>query len=963
MRCTWIWRRESGQVKTMAWWYMVRRFQVVLGFLLLVFLGAVGCITQSASECTSDSDCAADERCVSAGGFLLRGGVCAVEDFHPDVGVQDVELDDVGGDVVDDDVLQYDVDVDVELDAASDADADTEVERDTDGDMDTDVGHNQSQDCVALRPVWFATAQPASLSTLLTVEGCESGEPRGDIDFGDLIVREDGEELSVQPRQWTEKGHRTYTTVLLDLSGQGYEYRADVVAGVTDFVEHLMVERDQQNAWVGVDIFDGSETTTSWQLPLDDVDRIRDQIEEIVDGFEPADAGQTNLRGAIAHSVESLSDRLRTAQTFHGGGLVTTGNLVVFSANADSVGLYSTEEVRDLVTEAASFDTATPDGPLVRSRVLALDTDSQDISELEALFGADEVRSESEVEQLPSAFVEVADDIADQLSATHLLVHCSAKRSGEHILAIDAEGFETEPLSIAFSANGFEDGCDEEFLDGACEAFECGGLWCGGCQDESTTCRSDSLSGTCVDYCRATEECLDGSVVNPLGFEQTCELPEPFHSCADQCVDTSTHIEHCGLCDNQCPEGISCEDGVCDCDDGLIGCFGECIDPVDDDHHCGECDNRCDVRCDDGNCVGVDGVDGGWRHSCAVLENGHAKCWGDNEFGQLGNGESGGLEETPVAVTESTNIAQIYAGWKHSCALDVEGQIWCWGNNEYGQLGDGGLEDSTVPVAVDTSDIAGDIVDLALGEHHSCARTEQGRLYCWGRNRDGEIGLGIADDEEPLPQRVEEFHGDAVVDVDAGAGHTCAVVEEIGDQHLYCWGRNTNGQVGNGSSADTRAPEHVDALTDVVSVEVGSEHSCALAEDGLYCWGRTSQGRLGVDEDFSSLTQSTPLHIESLNTATQLVSGGGSTCALADDGDYWCWGRNTHGQLGADEDVLATPMTNEELQDFQSITMGNDHICGLYADGQISCRGRNNHQQLGDGSGQHQSSFVSVSWN
>src|SRR6266403_5541896 len=227
-------------------------------------------------------------------------------------------------------------------------------------------------------------------------------------------------------------------------------------------------------------------------------------------------------------------------------------------------------------------------------------------------------------------------------------------------------------------------------------------------------------------------------------------------------------------------------------------------------------------------------VAGGGFHACMRLPDGTVQCWGRNNFGQLGNGD-GNLADSsvPVAVRGLTTATRVVTGDSHTCALLGDGTVQCWGVGDSGQRGDGTFNNiSTVPAAV--VGITGAVAVAARG-YHSCALLGDGTVWCWGRNSDGQLGVTPSGSQCPTtpgffcsstPVRAAGITSAAAVI--AGGYHTCAL---FGDGTVQCWGRNAEGQLGNGTTIGSRVPGRVAGLPSATAVSGGFQHTCALLSD------------------------------------------------------------------------------------------------------------------------------------
>ncbi|MCC7535702.1 MAG: hypothetical protein IT379_05790 [Deltaproteobacteria bacterium] len=246
---------------------------------------------------------------------------------------------------------------------------------------------------------------------------------------------------------------------------------------------------------------------------------------------------------------------------------------------------------------------------------------------------------------------------------------------------------------------------------------------------------------------------------------------------------------------------------------------------------------------------GVVGIGAGQNHTCVVIGSGFVACWGANGRGQLGDGTTT-RRALPDVVEALDDAVQVASGYEFSCALRETSAVDCWGANDVGQLGLTGSTDyRTTPVTVDTFEGASSI---AAGQGHACVVTPTA-LLCWGSNVDGQLGNGGAGLVLPRPVIVRV--PGTVVEVAAGTDHTCAR-NDAGE--VYCWGRNDRGSVGDGSTSTVVfSPVLVSLPSRATAVGAGLDATCAVLETGdVHCWGRNEDGQLG---DGSRIDQRAPV--------------------------------------------------------------------------------------------------------
>lgn len=225
-------------------------------------------------------------------------------------------------------------------------------------------------------------------------------------------------------------------------------------------------------------------------------------------------------------------------------------------------------------------------------------------------------------------------------------------------------------------------------------------------------------------------------------------------------------------------------------------------------------------------------------HTCAVLATSRVLCWGRNSVGQLGTGDTRD-RLLPTAVDTTEGFQSVTGGADHTCALTVGGQVRCWGWNLWGQVGDGTTTDRASPTP--TVGLAGRVVALASRSWHTCALTETGRLYCWGFNQFGELG----DDSTANAARpVTVVAAPPATQVSVGIDHTCALSRP---GVAYCWGRNNTGQLGEGTTRERPTPVRASQLgADLMTLSAGGYHTCATDRVGaLTCVGWDAFDQLG----------------------------------------------------------------------------------------------------------------------
>ncbi len=357
--------------------------------------------------------------------------------------------------------------------------------------------------------------------------------------------------------------------------------------------------------------------------------------------------------------------------------------------------------------------------------------------------------------------------------------------------------------------------------------------------------------------------------------------------------------------------------------------------------------------------TGVQMIEAGGSHTCALTAGSAAKCWGLNSSGQLGDGNGGPEGNSHSAIPVDVvglggGMRAISAGGTHSCAVTQAGAAKCWGGNGHGQLGDNTLVSGLVPV--DVVGLGSGVRAIGTGGLFSCALTTAGAVKCWGRNNYGQLGDGAVSNR-PWPSDVVGL-GSGVQAISVGGSHACALTQTGAAK---CWGDNEYGQLGDGTSYNIRrTPVDVVGLdSGVIAISAGGHrHSCAVTAAGAAkCWG---EGFLGSN---TTEQQTTPVDVVDLGSGVLTIhTGFDHTCALTNAGAVKCWGFNASGQVGDGTNILRhRPVDVVDLgSGVQAISTGTDHACALGSAGATKCWGRNFRGQLGDNTTINRSTPVAV---
>lgn len=380
-------------------------------------------------------------------------------------------------------------------------------------------------------------------------------------------------------------------------------------------------------------------------------------------------------------------------------------------------------------------------------------------------------------------------------------------------------------------------------------------------------------------------------------------------------------------------------------------------------------------------------IEAGVNHVCATGDDGSVWCWGQNSYGQLGNILATFSSYTfPIQVTLGNQVISIAGGWHHTCVAakskKSKTNVFCWGRCQDARCS---LDKKSKPgaafwklydklkkkkdtfsqylvknvIALNPFMAAGsdDAGSVSVGEQHTCVLKKDGTVWCWGRNNEGQLGIGFFTQKAESGGIRSSFNATQVEDItdvtalSAGFFHTCALRS---DGTAWCWGRNKQGEVGSGTAKKYSKPMQVQGLADVISISAGLEYTCAITKDGsAWCWGLNDNGQLG---DGTKNDSPKPVQVSGLSDVTAISTSIGyfgsrtHTCAVKKDKTAWCWGANKFGQLGdAGADSSAKPVKVPGVQDVDSIAVGYGFTCALKTDANIWCWGNNGMGQLGVG--------------
>ena len=339
----------------------------------------------------------------------------------------------------------------------------------------------------------------------------------------------------------------------------------------------------------------------------------------------------------------------------------------------------------------------------------------------------------------------------------------------------------------------------------------------------------------------------------------------------------------------------------------------------------------------------------GGNVTCGIREGNTLWCWGAGAYGALGTGQTGD-ETQPQQITKRTaGWTSVTHGGGHGCATRNDGSLWCWGYNHEGELGIGITGNRARPTQV-TSPASTGWIAVTAGPDQTCALRTNTTLWCWGYNGDGQLGIGNTSSQD-LPRRVISPASTGWTAVTAGYSYTCA---SRSDTTLWCWGYNLQGELGIGNTSNQDLPRQVTApaATGWARAAAGGNHTCATRSDTtLWCWGNNLEGELGIGSTTDQFDLPQQVTTPASTGWTSATSGGFHTCATRIHA-LWCWGGNGSGQLGIGStsgEGLPQRVATPTATGWSLVALGYEHSCATHTGKTLWCWGNNNQGQLGIG--------------
>lgn len=372
-------------------------------------------------------------------------------------------------------------------------------------------------------------------------------------------------------------------------------------------------------------------------------------------------------------------------------------------------------------------------------------------------------------------------------------------------------------------------------------------------------------------------------------------------------------------------------------------------------------------------------ITSGYAYTCTIVDGGEVFCWGAGGSDQQGDGDStDNLTPTQVVLGQSGNFKKISSNTSHTCGINLNGELYCWGDNSFNQLGDGTSNDSNVPVKVDDSLYPVEdekFIKVLASNEFSCALSTVGLLYCWGDNENNQLATDSID-ESFSPKLIVDTNNEPILfkEFSLGDEHACAL--KI-DGTAVCWGANDKGQLGNNSTTNSPSPVDVVMTNPTRLFEKlysNKDMNCGVeSSNDVYCWGSNEFGKIGISSEDDTILLPTKVS----NIFSKLSIGENSFCGLEADGEIACAGSNSHGQIArtkdSDDDGVDDQLEFSNPQDvsmsnfsidnkFIDIAVGENHACALSAGGKVYCFGDNSQNQCGKPNGSEFDEVTLTHW-
>ncbi len=467
-----------------------------------------------------------------------------------------------------------------------------------------------------------------------------------------------------------------------------------------------------------------------------------------------------------------------------------------------------------------------------------------------------------------------------------------------------------------------------------------------GCGDgvvsESEVCDGAALAGA---SCQSL-----GLGAGALQCRADCAGYDDAQCCSASCTGIECGPDPvCGVSCGTCSQGVCTAAGQCEGE-------GQCVPATCTSLgiSCGSGNDGCGGVLSCGECEQASSwvaVGAGDEHSCALRSDNTIWCWGRNQYSQLGeNGAAFGIETSPVQMGSASDWLSLSVGSDHACGVRTSEEAWCWGRNTSGQLGNGTLVTSAAPVHFNyISGSSSADITVSAGHDHSCAVQATGALVCAGSNASGQLGNGTNNSSS-----APSYAGAGFVAAEAGTGHTCAIRS---NGNIHCGGAGAAGQLGNGQLANKNTMVFADGSGDWSALELGDSFSCGLRAGGsLWCWGFGIWGQIGDGQSASVLE---PSQVGPSLSWVQVSAGGRHACAIAADSSLYCWGAAADGQLGTGS-TLGANIPQFVGTGWATVSAGLNHSCGTKLDGSLWCWGNGGSGRLGNGGTSNSSTPVEV---